>query len=151
MFRKRVNFAGDSSDSENKAEIGLAEWTKKKEPVSYPFAKNEKEKFGFDVTMADRIFDLLLQEGQIKLFANHTISSAAELRNHKYYKWRNTVSHSTSECRVFCREIQSTIEAGKIKFDAPEKPMKIDGHPFPTNMVEVVDHDANTGAKAADF
>jgi len=36
---KAVNFAGDSSYSEIKAEIGLAEWTKKKEPVSCPFAK----------------------------------------------------------------------------------------------------------------
>ena len=51
----------------------MAEWTKKKEPVSSPFVKKEKEKFRFDVTKADRIFDLLLQEGQIKLSANHTI------------------------------------------------------------------------------
>ena len=25
--------------------------------------------------------------------------------------------------------------------------MKIDGHPFPTNMVEVMDHDAKMGPK----
>ena len=113
-----------------------------------PFAKKkEKEKFRFDVTKADRIFDLLLQEGQIKLSANHMILSADELRNRKCYKWHNTVSHSTSECRVFCKEIQSAVEAGKIKFEAPEKPMKIDGHPFSTNMVEVVDHDSNMGPK----
>ena len=48
---------------------------------------------------------------------------------------------------MFCKEIQSAIEAGKIKFDAPEKLMKIDGHPFPTNMVEVMDHDAKKGPK----
>jgi len=46
---------------------------------------------------------------------------------------------------MFCKEIQSAIEAGRIKFDEPEKPMKIDGHPSPTNMVEVMDHDAKTG------
>ena len=61
-FQKKVNFAGDSFDSKNEAEIGLAERTKKKEPVSCLFAKKEKEKFGSDVTKADRIFDLLLQE-----------------------------------------------------------------------------------------
>ena len=60
MYQKRVNFAGDSSDSESEAEIGLAEWTKKKELVSCPFAKKEKERYGFDVTKDDRIFDLLL-------------------------------------------------------------------------------------------
>jgi len=113
--------------------------------------KKEKEKFGFDVTKADHIFDLLLQEGHIKLSANHTILSAAELRNRKYCKWHNAVLHSTNECRVFCKEIQLAIEAGRIKFDAPEKPMKIDGHPFPTNMVEVVDRDASTGPKLLTF
>jgi hypothetical protein len=41
----------------------LAEWTKKKEPVSSPFAKNKKEKFRFDITRVDQIFDPLLQEG----------------------------------------------------------------------------------------
>ena len=96
---------GDSSSSKNEAEIGLAEWTKKKEPVSYPFAKNEKEKFGFDVTKTDWIFDLLLQEGMIKLSTNHTILSTAELRNRK---WHNAVLHSTSECRVFYKERSSS-------------------------------------------
>jgi len=91
-YQKRVNFVGDSTDSEGEAEINLAEWTKKIEPVSCPFAKKEKEKFGFNITKADRIFDLLLQEGQIKLSANHTIPSAAELKNRKYCKWHNAVS-----------------------------------------------------------
>ena len=41
----------------------MAEWTKKKELVSCPFAKTEKEKFWFDIRKADQIFDHLLQEG----------------------------------------------------------------------------------------
>ena len=48
---------------------------------------------------------------------------------------------------MFCKEIQSAIEAGRIKFDVPEKPMKIDGHRFPVNMVELKEHDANEGVK----
>ena len=63
MFQKKVKFSGDSSDSENEAEIGLAEWTRKKELVLCLFAKKEKEKYGFNITKADMIFDLLLQEG----------------------------------------------------------------------------------------
>ena len=47
----------------------MAEWTKKKETVSCSFAKKEKEKYEFNVTKADMIFDLLLQVGQIKLSA----------------------------------------------------------------------------------
>jgi hypothetical protein len=73
------------------------------------------------------------------------------LKNRKYYKWHNAVSHSTCECRVFCREIQSAIEAGRIKFDAPEKPMKIDRHPFPTNMVELKENDADEGDQNLNF
>ena len=48
---------------------------------------------------------------------------------------------------MLCKEIQSAIEAGRIKFDVPEKPMKIDGHPFHTNMVDVKDLDTKTGPK----
>ena len=38
---------------------------------------------------------------------------------------------------MFHQQIQLAIEQGKLKFEAPKKPMKIDGHPFPTNMVDV--------------
>ena len=38
---------------------------------------------------------------------------------------------------MFRQQIQSAIEQGRLKFEAPKKPMKIDGHPFPTNMVDV--------------
>ena len=58
------------------------------------------------------------------------IPLAVELKNRKYYKWHNVVSHNTCECRVFYKEIQLAIEAGRIKFDVPKKPMKIDGHPL---------------------
>jgi hypothetical protein len=43
--------------------IGLAEWVKGKKTVSFPFGKKEQEKFGFDITKADKIFDLLLRQG----------------------------------------------------------------------------------------
>jgi hypothetical protein len=114
----------------------LVEWTKKKEPISYPFTKKDTERYGFDINKADKIFDLL-QEGHIKLSPNHTIPIAEELKNHKYYKWHNVVSHNTNECKAFHQQIQSAIEQGRIKFDNPAKPMKIDRHPSPTNMVEV--------------
>jgi hypothetical protein len=44
--------------------VGLVEWVKGKKIVSRPFGKKEPEKFGFDITKADKIFDLLLQQGQ---------------------------------------------------------------------------------------
>jgi hypothetical protein len=41
--------------------IGLTEWVKGKNTVPCPFGKKEPEKFSFDITKADKIFDLLLQ------------------------------------------------------------------------------------------
>ena len=61
------------------------------------------------------------------------------------------MSQNTCECRIFCREVQSAIEQGRIKFNAPAKLMKIDGHPFPANMVEVKDQDAEMGTKVQTF
>ena len=57
---------------------------KNKKPMSCPFGQKEPEKFAFDITKADRIFDFLLQEGQIKLSPNHVIPSAEELKKIKF-------------------------------------------------------------------
>jgi hypothetical protein len=66
------------------------------------------------------------------------IPSVEELKKIKYCKWHNATSHSTNECKVFRQQLQSAIEYGRIKFDNSkvQKPMKIDQHPFPTNMLD---------------
>ena len=127
-----------SSDSDEEPVIGLAESVKNKKPMSYPLGQKEPEKFAFDITKADRIFDFLLQEGQIKLSPNHVIPSAEELKKIKHCKWHNATSHNTNKCKVFRQQLQSAIESGRIKFDSSktQKPMKIDQHPFPTNMLD---------------
>jgi hypothetical protein len=127
----------DSEDEDNM--IGLAEWVKSKKTVSCPFGKKEPEKFGFDITKAYKIFDLLLQQGQIKLSRFHTIPSAEELKRMKYCKWHNATSHDTNDCKIFRQQIQSAKQ-GRLKFETPtkaKKTMKIDQHRFPTNTVEV--------------
>lgn len=88
------------SDDEEEAEIGAAEWTWSKKPVSCPWVKVTEYNYDFDVTKADKIFDLLLEKGQIQLPSNHRIPSAEELKK-KYCKFHNTTSHSTNDCRVF--------------------------------------------------
>ena len=55
----------------------------------------------------------------------------------KYCKWHNAMSHDTNECKVFWQQIQMAFEQGRLKFETPKKMMKIDGHPFATNMVDV--------------
>ena len=105
--------------------------------MTCPFGKKEPESYGFNITKADKIFDLLLSEGLIKLKPYHKIPSEDELKNMKYCKWHNATSHDTNECKVFRQQIQMAFEQGRLKFEAPKKTMKIDGHPFAINMVDV--------------
>jgi hypothetical protein len=139
-FQKKVSYV-DYSDSEDEDKmIGLTEWDKGKKTISCPFGKKEPEKFSFDITKSNKIFDLLLQLGKIKLSQFHTIPSADELKRMKYCKWHNTTSHDTVDCKIFKQQIQSVIEQGRLEFKTPtkaEKLMKIDQHPFQTNTVEV--------------
>ena len=112
-FQKKVNFVdcSDTSDSDDDQMVGSAEWVQNnKKPISCPFSNKEPEKYRFDITKANKIFDLLLSEGQIKLKPYNKILTDQELKNIKYYKWHNATSHDTNECKVFRQQIQSAIE-----------------------------------------
>ena len=104
-FQKKVNlveYSIDSNSDEEHETIASAEWIQNnKKPMTCPFGKKEPESFGFDVTKADKIFDLLLSKGLIKLKPYHMIPSEEELKNMKYCKWYNATSHDTNECKVF--------------------------------------------------
>lgn len=127
-FSKKVNMVeyGDASDSDSENEIGVAEWVNTKKSISCPFGKKEPEKFGFDITKADGIFDILLKEGQIRLQPHHKIPSPDELKKMTYCKWHNVTSHDTNDCKSFRHQVQVAIEQGRLKFDVPARPMKID-------------------------
>ena len=77
----------------------------------------------------DKLFDFLLEKGQIKLPDNHVMLPPEQLKNKKFYKFHNATSHSTNECRIFWQHIQRAIQQGRLKFDAPQK-MKVDDNPF---------------------
>jgi len=64
-WNQKVSFVDEATslDSDEETVIGLAEWVKNKKPMSCPFGHKEPEKFAFDITKADRIFDFLLLEG----------------------------------------------------------------------------------------
>jgi len=76
-FQKKVNYIeySDNPDSDEEQEmVASAEWIQNnKKPVTCPFGKKEPASFGFDITKADKIFDLLLSEGLIKLKPYHKI------------------------------------------------------------------------------
>jgi len=65
-WKKKVSFVDEaaSSDSDEEPVIGLAEWVKNKKPMSCPFGHKEPEKFAFDITKADRIFDFYFRRGK---------------------------------------------------------------------------------------
>src|SRR6185312_5416021 len=77
----------------------------------------------------------------------HKIPTDQELKNIKYCKWHNAMSHDTNECKVFRQQIQMAFEQGRLKFEAPKKMIKIDGHHFATNMVDVARDEGSPQAK----
>jgi hypothetical protein len=91
--------------------------------------RQEEGKFTFNVGKCDKIFDELLKNGNIKI--NHTVPSADELKRRAYCKWHKSFSHATNDCNVFCRQIQSTINEGRLKFQE----MQVDTEPFLMNMI----------------
>ena len=106
--------------------------------VPNPWGRGVEESYDFDTTKSNKLFDFLLEKGQIKLPANHVMLTPNQLRNKKFCKFHNATSHSTNECIIFRQHIQRAIQQGKLKFDAPRK-MKVNDNPFPRdqNMVDV--------------
>jgi len=104
--------------------------------VPSPWGKEEN--YDFDVTKADKLFDFLLDKGQIKLLANYVKLLPEELKHKKFCKYHNATSHGTNDYRIFQQHIQRAIQLEKLKFDTANK-MKVDENPFPKgqNMVDV--------------
>ena len=93
--------------------VASAEWIQNnKKPVTCPFGKKEPEPYGFDITKDNKIFDLLLSEGLIKLKPYRKIPSEEELKNMKYCKWHNATLHDANECKVCREQIQLAFEQG---------------------------------------
>ena len=129
-----------NSDEEVESdEVATVDWAwKYSEYISWAKNKSteeEKKKFNFDITKANKIFDYLLKKGQIKLIGNHRIPSAEELKKKRYCKYHNSNSHNTNDCKVFRDIIQQAINKGKIGMEKAKGGMGIKGHPFPANMV----------------
>ena len=63
----------DSYEDDEEEEVTAAEWNwaKKTVMVSNPWGREVKESYDFDVTKSDKLFDFLLEKGQIMLPDNH--------------------------------------------------------------------------------
>jgi hypothetical protein len=123
----------ESSDDESK-EVYAAEfkWSSNDKANNCaslkPAHKSRDEmNFTFDVAKCDKIFDELFKAGKIKM--SHTIPPIDHLKRRAYCKFHNSFSHATNDCNTFCRQIQSAINEGRLKFHE----MQVDENPFPNS------------------
>jgi hypothetical protein len=107
----------DLDDITDDEEIVATEWNWGKKIVVVPNPWGKEESYNFDITMANKIFDFLLEKGQIKLPPNHVKPSPGESKNKKYCKYHGANSHSTMITESFgiisrrplCKESSSLI------------------------------------------
>ena len=63
-FQKKIYYVEYSANDESEEEqetVASAKWIQNsKKPVTCPFGKKELELYGFDISKANKIFDLLL-------------------------------------------------------------------------------------------
>jgi hypothetical protein len=91
--KHHVNFMDEEADDEEGNEICIAEWVEKPgdKLISCSFLKTnggwrEEMRYTFDMSKCDRLFDLLLWGGVIRLNEGHVIPSADILAKKTYCK-----------------------------------------------------------------
>ena len=96
---------------EDEEEVAAAKWNWGKKIVMVPntWGRGVEESYDFDVTKLDKLFDFLLEKGQIKLPDNHVMLPPEQFKNKKFCKFHNATSDSTNECRIFQHLIQRAI------------------------------------------
>jgi hypothetical protein len=131
QFHERADQGEEYDDEE---EIAAAEivWGKEPLTVNQRCVKQDKGTYDFDVTKADKLFEFLVKEGRIKLPDGHSMLRPDGVKEKRYCGFHDMNSHSINECRVFKMRIQKAIQEGHLKFD---NKMKLDGNPFPQNMI----------------
>jgi hypothetical protein len=94
--------------------------------------------YGFDLTKADLIFNVLVKEKQLLLSQNHKLMTPDQFKGRKYCKFHNKIGHTTNGCLYFRDLIQQAIKDGRLKFEAAKAPMKVDADPLSmeANLVE---------------
>jgi hypothetical protein len=100
-------YSVDDDYEDEEEEVVAAEWNwgKKTVMVPNPWGRGVEECYDFDVTNSDKLFDFLLEKGQIKLPDGHVMLPPDQLKNKKFCKFHNATSHSTNECRIFRQHI----------------------------------------------
>jgi hypothetical protein len=84
-------------------------------PVVQNYWQN-KIRYTFEISNCGEIFDILVLEKRIRIPVECVISSSKELGKCAYCKWHDSFSHTTCDCNVFHRQLQSAIDEGRLKF-----------------------------------
>ena len=71
----------DEDDEEEEIVVAEQNCSKKIVMVLNPWGKGVEKSYDFDITKSDKLFDFLLQKGQIKFPTNHVILSPDQLKN----------------------------------------------------------------------
>jgi hypothetical protein len=121
----------DEYDDEEGIPAAKIVWGKKPLTVNQRWIKQTKGTYDFDVTKEDKLLDFLVKEGRIKSPEGHSMLRPDGVKD-KYCGFHDRNSHSINECRVFRVRIQKVIQEEHLKFD---NKMKLDGNPFPQNMI----------------
>jgi hypothetical protein len=134
IYNQFLERADQGEEYDDEEEIAAAEiiWVKEPLTVNERWIKQAKGTYDFDVTKADKLFEFLVKEGQIKLPEGHSMLRPDGVKEKRYCGFHDRNSHSINECRVFRMRIQKAIQEGHLKFD---NKMKLDGNPFPQNMI----------------
>jgi hypothetical protein len=134
MYNQFLERADQGEEFDDEEEIAAAEMVWGKEPltVNQRWVKQAKGTYDFDVTKADKLFEFLVKEGRIKLPEGHSMLRPDGVKEKRYSGFHDRNSHSINECRVFMMRIQKAIQEGHLKFD---NKIKLDGNPFPQNMI----------------
>jgi hypothetical protein len=96
--------------------------------------RKEEVKYMFDVSKCDKLFDILVQGGVIRLKVGHTIPPTELLAKKRYCKWHDSYSHTTNEFNYFHQQVQSTLNDGRLTLGDGGN-MKLDVDPFLVNTI----------------
>jgi hypothetical protein len=134
IYNQFLDKADLIEDSDDELDVAAAKimWGKEPLTMNQRWVKQTKGTYDFDITKADKLFELLVKEGRIRLPEGHSMLRPDGVKGKRYCGFHDRDSHSINDCRVFRMRIQKAIQEGHLKFD---NKMKLDGHPFPQNMV----------------
>jgi hypothetical protein len=102
--KDNVSCVEQESASEDENKICVTEWvdTPKDKPIPSSFSRpnpgtKEEMKFTFDVSKSNKLLDVLVKGGVIRLAEGHVIPTPEQLARRKYCKWHDSYSHTTND------------------------------------------------------